>query len=167
MTTPSHKTSCTNLVRRNLHCIGYGTLICLQYGWDWFVLSCSTKQDISTRKISCAKNSKGPCHSCSCCKHNVHWQVKTLWLVTYIYAQDALVVANELCVVVCKPNGMDDMKCIWKFRWWASMYFFKSEKQKVFLIMDKIPLSMLVGMNQLVFQTCNCGIYIYIYIDIY
>ena len=30
--------------------IGYGTGRCLQYGWDKYILSCPTKQDISARK---------------------------------------------------------------------------------------------------------------------
>ena len=53
-----------NLISTYLLCIAYGNERCLQYGWNWYILLCPTKQDISARKISWAPNSKGPSHSC-------------------------------------------------------------------------------------------------------
>jgi hypothetical protein len=62
--------------------------------------------------------------------------------------------ANILCVVICKPNGMDDNICIWELDDGLNVHF-KSQKWKVLLIMNimlPIPLSMLVGVNHLVFN---------------
>jgi hypothetical protein len=61
-------TSSTNLLR-----IGYGTRRCLQCRWDWFIISCLTKQNIGPRKSSWVheSNAKGSSHTCSCCKHDM------------------------------------------------------------------------------------------------
>jgi hypothetical protein len=45
------------------------------------------------------------------------------------------VVANRLCVVVHKPNGMDDIICIWELDDGLNMHFI-SQKQKGLLIMN-------------------------------
>ena len=48
------------------------------------------------------------------------------------------VVANKLYVVICKPNGPYDIKCIWELDDHEPHYIFifKFQKQKVLLIMD-------------------------------
>ena len=46
-----------------------------------FIIPNQTRQ--RARKSFWAQNSKGPSHSCSCCKHDMH-------LFTNLYAQDAL-----------------------------------------------------------------------------
>ena len=105
---------------------------------------------LSTRKSSGAEISKGPLHSCY--KPNRRWEVETC-----VYSQISTpkdfwkVVLNKLCVVVCKPNGMDDMRCIWKL---------DDEPQCTFQILKAkgtfnhgiILLSMLVGVKHLDFQ---------------
>ena len=107
----------TNFVSTYLLRVGYGTGSCLQCGWDRFILLCPTKQDtkVQRKTRSWVQNSEGVFDSCSCCKYDMHWQVETcecsqistlkmLWTM----------VANKLFVVVCKPNGMDDIRCIWE-----------------------------------------------------
>lgn len=62
-------------------------------------------------------------HHCSCCKHGMHWQVETcefLQVSTPNMLQK--VVANKLCVVDCKPSGLDAIICIMRVKWWASMF---------------------------------------------
>ena len=75
--------------------IGYGTIRCLQCGWDWFILSCRHNKTLSTRESLWVQNLEGSSHFYSFCKHDMQWQVET-W------------------VVVCKPNGMDDIICLWQ-----------------------------------------------------
>lgn len=91
----------------------------------------------STRKCSWAQKSWGLSYSCSCCKHNMQWEVETcdrlqicklkmLWKV----------VGDRLCVVTCKPNGLDDIVCLWQFGWWTSMNISNLKSGRYFLIMD-------------------------------
>ena len=44
-------------------------------------------------------------------------------------------IANRLCVVVRKPNGMDDIICIWELDDDLNVHF-KSQKWKALLIVD-------------------------------
>ena len=55
------------LVITNLICVNHGTGQWLQYGRDWFILSCPTKQYIGTRKKLWEQILNGPSRSCSCC----------------------------------------------------------------------------------------------------
>ena len=45
----------------------------------------------------------------------MHWQVKTCdYLQMSIPMMFWKMVAKKTCMVVCKPNGLDDIKCTWK-----------------------------------------------------
>ena len=57
------------------------------------------------------------------------------------------VVSNKLCVVACKQNGLDDIKCIWELDDESLNVHCESQKRKVLLfwtIMLFTPLHMLV-----------------------
>ena len=93
--------------------IGYNTRDV--YNMNEIGLSCPTKQDTSAKEKLVGANLKGSSYSCSWCKHDMHPQVET-----YDYSKISTakmlwkVVANKLCVLVSKPNGMDDIICIWE-----------------------------------------------------
>ena len=96
-------------------CIGYGFGRCLQYGWDWFIYHAQPNKTLSAKKNLWAQNLEGPSQSCSWCKHGMHWQVENCDdLQISIFKMIWKVVANKLCVVVCKPNGLDDIGYIWE-----------------------------------------------------
>ena len=45
----------------------------------------------------------------------MHWQIETCdYLRISMPKMLRKVVAKKLHMVVCNPNGMDDIKCIWK-----------------------------------------------------
>ena len=67
------------------------------------------------------------------------------------------VVASKFCVVVCNPNGMDDIICISKLND-EPQCTFKSHKQQVLLIVDKYVTHSIVhvGMGESFgFQPCS------------
>ena len=66
---------------------------------------------LAQRKLLWAQNLEGSSHSCSCYKHDKHCQVET-YDYLQIFAPKMLwkVVANKIRVMVCKPNGMDDIR---------------------------------------------------------
>jgi hypothetical protein len=60
------------------------------------------------------------------------------------------VVANILCVVVCKLDGMDDIRCVGGLGDEPQCTFQISKAEGTFnlwTIMQLIPLSMLIGVN--------------------
>ncbi len=132
MTTYAHILVSIDLVR-----IGYGIGRRLQYGWVLFILLSSTEQDIKHKEKFMAQNLEGPSHSCSCCKHDMHWQVETY---------DALHISTPQCFGRWLPtnhvwwyaNQMAMMtSCVFE-SWTMSLnVHFKSQKQNILLIMDK------------------------------
>ena len=134
----------------DLLCIGYHIGRCLQYGCNWFVLLCPIKQDISAKKSSWAQISKGLSHSCSCCKHDKHWQV------------ELVIIYKSLC-----PKWFGKwlpIECVWWFAnqvawmtqsvfesWVMSLNVISVSKQKLFLVTDKYVTRSFehVGMNVL------------------
>ena len=113
--------------------IGVDDHVCTQFGehwpplhclWHWkmftiwmkfvYILLCSSKQITSTRKTSWVRYSKGLSHSCFCCKHDKFWQVETCDLQIFTPKMLWKMVANISCMVVCKPNNLYDIICIWK-----------------------------------------------------
>ena len=120
---------------------------------------------LSTRKILWVPNSEGPSRSCSCCKHDMHWQVETC---------DYLQISTSKMLWRWLPTNY-----VWRFAnqtaWVTSYVFynwmmslnvhFKSQKWNVLLNMDNSTthsLSILVGVNHLVFRPCNWPIFIYL-----
>ena len=98
-------------------------------------------QDTNTRNNLWAQNLEGLPHSCSCCKHDRHEQVQPC---DYLHNSSMpkmpwKVVANILCVVVCKPNDLDDIKCIWELDD-EPQYTFHFSKQKVLLINENFAI---------------------------
>ena len=98
------------LISHNLLHVGYATIRCLRYGWKWFILSSATKHDTERKEKFVGATFRRMSHACSCHKHNMQWhdclqifRPKILWKL----------VANKLYVVVCKPNVMDDIICLW------------------------------------------------------
>jgi hypothetical protein len=68
------------------------------------------------------------------------------------------VVANKLCVLVSKPNVMDDIKCIWELDDEPYCAFQISKAKGTFIIMNKFVTHSLedVGRGELFgFQPCN------------
>ena len=50
---------------------------------------------------------------CSFCKHNMHLHIESChYLLILMFKTLGKVVANKLCVMVCKPNDIDDIGCI-------------------------------------------------------
>ena len=148
MTTYAHILVSIDLVR-----IGYGIGRRLQYGWVWFILLSSTEQDIKHKEKFMAQNLEGPSHSCSCCKHEMHWQVET-YDALHISTPTMLwkVIANKSCVVVCKSNGQDDIMFIWELDDEPQCTFQISKAKHTFnygQICYSLPL---VGVNHLFFQ---------------
>ena len=91
------------------------------------------------RKKLWAQNSKGSSHSCSCCEHNREWQFGTCDYLQISFLKLLWKVAKRICVMVCKPNGLDDILFIWQLDG-EPQCTFQISKWKVFLIMDNYSL---------------------------
>jgi hypothetical protein len=77
------------------------------------------------------------------------------------------VVANKLCVVVCKPIGVDDIKYIWQLDDEHQYTIQISKVQGNFSLWTNLlfgPLSMLVGVDHLVFNLVVEQDYYYHYV---
>ena len=108
-----HKTSCTQFGKQwpHPHWLWHMKMFTI---WMRLVnLSCPTKQDTKWKEKFVGAKFKMIISLFL--MHNKHWLVETR-----VYLQVSMpkmlwkVVANRLCVVVCKPNGLDDMKNIWE-----------------------------------------------------
>ena len=108
---------------------------CLQHGWDWFDLSCQTKQDTRPRKSLWTQNSKGPSQSCSFVNMTCTNKLKPM-MFTNIYVHDALEGGCQHIMWWWFANQTTWMKSYVFESWMMSLnVHFKSQKQMVFLIM--------------------------------
>ena len=115
ITTYAHKTTCTQFGKHwpLLHWLCHQKM--LQYGWVWFLLLCSTKQDTNRKEKIMGAQVKRTVPlfalvvNTTCNDKLKHVRIlistpKMLWKV----------VAKRVCVMVCKPNAQDDIQCIWE-----------------------------------------------------
>jgi hypothetical protein len=119
--------------------------------FNLFIKDCMFITSTTINFEGCSKSSEGSSHSWSCCKHDRQWQAETCdYLHNFAHKMLWKVVPNEACVVVCKPNGMDDIICIWElddepqctFQIWKVEVIFNP---RITLLL--VFLSMLVGVN--------------------
>ena len=126
MTTFAHKTTCTRFGKHlpPLHWLWHRKLFTMWMRPICFYCAQPNKA-LSATKSSWAQNSEGVSRSCSCCKHDMHWQVETQDAMPKIQSTPKMlctVVANESCVVVCKPKWHGWHQMYLRVGWWASMY---------------------------------------------
>ena len=121
MTTFAHKTTWTQIGK--LPCFGYGIGKCLQYGWDWLILSCLAKHDTKCKEKFVALKFKRTISffslvvSMTCTdklKLMIFYEfLRPRWLGSWLHTNYAWWFANQMA-------WWHQMYLT--VRWWASMY---------------------------------------------